>query len=101
MKENSSPAPDAWRWRKSSYSEPNGGECIELGWRKSSYSQPNGECVELGWHKSSCSQPTGNCVELAPTLDGVRDSKNPAGPMLTARALPALLDQLKAGRFDR
>jgi hypothetical protein len=52
-------------------------------WRKSSYSQPNG----------------GECVELAPTLDAVRDSKNPAGPVLIVRALPALVDQIKAGRF--
>jgi hypothetical protein len=52
-------------------------------WRKSSYSQPNG----------------GECVELAAALDAVRDSKNPTGPVLTICALPALVDQVKAGRF--
>ncbi|MER6525551.1 DUF397 domain-containing protein [Streptomyces sp. NPDC001508] len=56
------------RWRKSSYSGPNGGECVEcaaLGtavWRKSSYSGSNG----------------GACVEVADlrALVAVRDSKN-------------------------
>lgn len=73
------------------------------GWRKSSYSQANGnsECVEVGWRTSSRSHPNGDCVELAPTLDALRDSKNPAGPVLPVRELPAFLRQLKAGRFDR
>ena len=53
-------------------------------WRKSSFSQPNG----------------GECVELAAALDAVRDSKNPAGPVLTIRTLPTLLNHLKEGRFD-
>lgn len=59
-------------WRKSSYSNPDGGNCIEVSddllsaadWRKSSYSNPDG----------------GECVEFAPNFPAlvpVRDSKNP------------------------
>ncbi|MFD0150875.1 DUF397 domain-containing protein [Streptomyces sp. NPDC055721] len=67
------------RWRKSSYSGPNGGDCIEcapLGtaaWRKSSFSGPNG----------------GECIEVADLTAhvAVRDSKNPEGPAF--RATPA------------
>lgn len=34
-------------WRKSSYSDSNGGNCVEVGWRKSSFSGSNGgDCVE-------------------------------------------------------
>ncbi|WP_063059598.1 DUF397 domain-containing protein [Nocardia sienata] len=38
----------------------------------------------VSWFKSSYSQPSGDCVEVAHATDavGVRDSKNPAGPML-------------------
>ncbi|SEE12438.1 protein of unknown function [Streptomyces sp. 3213] len=59
-------------WRKSSYSNTDGGNCIEVSddflsaadWRTSSYSNTDG----------------GECVEFAPnlpTLVPVRDSKNP------------------------
>lgn len=34
------------------------------------------------WRKSGYSNEQGDCVELAHTLDAVRDSKNPGGPML-------------------
>jgi Domain of unknown function (DUF397) len=59
------------RWRKSSYSGDNGGNCVEVAelWRKSSYSAGNG----------------GNCVEVAaalPAAIAVRDSKDPGGPKL-------------------
>lgn len=55
-------------------------------WRKSSFSggDPNA-CVEVGvqWRKSSFSGGGGNeCVEIASTLAAIRDSKNPAGPIL-------------------
>lgn len=58
-------------WIKSSYSDRDGGNCIEvaLTWMKSSYSGDNG----------------GNCIEIAPGIPGfvpVRDSKDPDGPAL-------------------
>ena len=66
------------QWRKSSYSSDQGGDCVEcaplgpLAWRKSSYSGDEG----------------GNCIEIAetpcPTASlAIRDSKTPAGPILT------------------
>ncbi|WP_137989191.1 DUF397 domain-containing protein [Streptomyces vilmorinianum] len=67
------------RWRKSSYSGSDGGDCIE--------------CAPLGaaaWRKSSYSGDTGGqCVEVADLTAhiAVRDSKNPKGPAL--RATPA------------
>lgn len=58
-------------WFKSSYSDTNGGACIEVAtsWQKSIYSGTEG----------------GNCVEVAtcPTTVHVRDSKDAAGPQLT------------------
>ena len=68
-------APARWqavKFRKSSFSGSNGGNCVELTWRKSSFSGGNG----------------GACVEVAqaPTMFGIRDSKHTDGPVL---ALPA------------
>lgn len=61
----------ALEWFKSSYSNEEGGACIEVAytWRKSSYS--GDEC--------------GNCVEVAahPTTIHIRDSKTPTTPHLT------------------
>jgi hypothetical protein len=54
-------------WRKSSYSNPNGNNCVEVTWRKSSYSNPNNAYVE---------------VAAGSTTVGLRDSKNPDGPTL-------------------
>ncbi len=65
------------RWRKSSHSDDNGGDCIEVAydfagaarWRKSSHSDDNG----------------GSCVEVADGVPGVipvRDSKVPGGAVL-------------------
>ncbi|GGN25619.1 DUF397 domain-containing protein [Streptomyces fuscichromogenes] len=86
-------------WRKSSYSNSDGGECVEVSddllasvqWCKSSYSNTSGgDCVEVSddllaaasWHKSSYSNSDGgNCLEVAagiPSLVPVRDSKAPA-----------------------
>lgn len=68
-------------WRKSTYSNGDGGDCLEVGesfagsarWRKSSYSNGDG----------------GNCVEVCdahPGIVPVRDSKVPDGPVLTVTA---------------
>ncbi|WP_254394678.1 DUF397 domain-containing protein [Streptomyces sp. AC512_CC834] len=69
--------PTRIQWRKSRYSGDQGGECVE--------------CAPLGplaWHKSSYSgDQGGDCVEVAEvarhTTVAVRDSKTPAGPILT------------------
>jgi hypothetical protein len=69
------------RWCKSTYSDGNGGSCVEVAydfpgaarWRKSTYSDGNG----------------GNCVEVADGVPGVvpvRDSKVPHGPVLVVGA---------------
>ncbi|MGH3309839.1 MAG: DUF397 domain-containing protein [Streptomyces sp.] len=78
-------------WFKSSYSDTEGSNCVEvaLSWHKSSYSDTEGSaCVEvaLSWHKSSHSDSEGSaCVEVAtcPSAVHVRDSKDPHGPQLT------------------
>ncbi|WP_367043208.1 DUF397 domain-containing protein [Streptomyces sp. Je 1-332] len=61
-------------WHKSTYSGPDGGNCLEMArWRKSTHSGASG----------------GDCLEVAdghPNLVPVRDSKNPAGPKLVFRA---------------
>jgi len=50
---------------------------------------------DLTWRKSSYSGGGENCVELA---DGaVRDSKNPAGPVLSVN-VTALVTAVKAGQ---
>ncbi|BCM66494.1 DUF397 domain-containing protein [Streptomyces tricolor] len=79
-------------WFKSSYSNGDGGECVEVAsdfpgaalWRKSSYSNESG----------------GNCVEVAsniPNLVPVRDSKVPSGPtlLLTSAAWTPFIASLK------
>jgi hypothetical protein len=100
------------RWRKSSRSSGQGGECVELAclhtasWRKSSRSSgQGGNCVELAclhnasWRKSTRSSgQNGACVELA-HAGAIRDSKNPTGPALRTD-LGTLLTAVKAGRFD-
>ncbi|NJP99939.1 DUF397 domain-containing protein [Streptomyces zingiberis] len=77
-------------WFKSSYSDGEGGDCVEvaLPWRKSTYSDSGGgACVEVAppWIKSTHSDSQGgNCVEVADCAHAVhvRDSKDPAGPQL-------------------
>ncbi|MEV7871103.1 DUF397 domain-containing protein [Streptomyces sp. NPDC088124] len=59
------------KWFKSSYSDDEGGVCLE---------------VAYDWHKSSYSTEQGGaCVEVAPCPHAIhiRDSKNPTGPTLT------------------
>jgi hypothetical protein len=53
------------------------------------------------WRKSSYSNDSSDCVELAGTLNVVRDSKNPTGPVLPVADLAASLSDIKSGRFDR
>ncbi|MDH2388771.1 DUF397 domain-containing protein [Streptomyces sp. HNM0663] len=80
-------------WCKSSYSNIDGGDCVEVArnfpgaarWRKSSYSNIDG----------------GNCVEVAANLPGVvpvRDSKNPHLPpvVVPAAAWAVFVGGLKA-----
>ncbi|WP_405888452.1 DUF397 domain-containing protein [Streptomyces sp. NBC_01136] len=68
-------------WRKSSYSNSDGGECVEVSddflaaaaWRKSSYSNSDGgQCLEVA----------DNLPIPATPLVPVRDSKNPHGAAL-------------------
>ncbi|MFD9044364.1 DUF397 domain-containing protein [Streptomyces bottropensis] len=72
-------------WRKSTYSDGSGGNCLEVAhWYKSSYSEGSG----------------GNCLEVAeghPTHIPVRDSKTPLGPALVfrAEAWSAFVEDLK------
>ncbi len=75
-------------------------------WRKSSYSSDQANCVEiaaLGWRTSSYSTSQANCVEVAlgPAI-GVRDSKDPDGPVLTVSTArwSAFLRGIAAGDFD-
>jgi hypothetical protein len=89
----SSPDPTGARWRKSSYSGSNGGECVEcapLGtaaWRKSSYSgDTGGDCVEV--------------ADLTPHI-AVRDSKAPTAGTLavTPVAFAAFVAAAAEGRL--
>ncbi|MFE7607463.1 DUF397 domain-containing protein [Streptomyces celluloflavus] len=81
-------------WRKTSYSNGDGGNCIEVAeafpgaavWRKSSYSNGSG----------------GLCLEVVDGLPGivpVRDSKNPDGPALVipAAAWNSFVTAVKTG----
>jgi hypothetical protein len=63
------------------------------------------EMTGLRWRKSSQSAQNGACVELAALPDGrvgVRDSKDPGGPVLTFTRpeFRAWLHGVRAGEFD-
>jgi Domain of unknown function (DUF397) len=57
------------------------------------------------WRKSTRSGGQGNCVEVAdtPAAIGVRDSKDPSGPVLVfARSeWQTFVDGVKTGEFDK
>ncbi|MFF4406139.1 DUF397 domain-containing protein [Streptomyces sp. NPDC001262] len=70
-------------WRKSTYSDGEGGSCVEVGLREAT--------VRAAWRKSAHSDGAGgSCLEISDALPGtvpIRDSKTaPAGPAL---AVPA------------
>ena len=61
--------------------------------------------ADLSWIKSSLSFSNGNCVEVASLPDGgigVRDSKDPSGPVLqfTPGEWHAFLGGARNGEFD-
>jgi Domain of unknown function (DUF397) len=80
-----------------------------LTWRKSSYSGASKDCVEVAelpatWRKSSFSAQENACVEVADLSGGtaVRDSKDPAGPVLTFTAAQwaVFTHSVRAGTFS-
>ncbi|MGH3899747.1 MAG: DUF397 domain-containing protein [Pseudonocardiaceae bacterium] len=84
------------------------GQLRHPAWRKSSYSTTAANCVEvaaLGWRTSSYSTSEANCVQVAlggPAI-GVRDSKDPDGPVLAVPAghWSAFLHSIATGDLDR
>ena len=81
-------------WRTSSYSDSNGGQCVEVAnapWRTSSYSGGNGgNCVEVG--------PAAHRAEMPGVL--VRDTTDRTGPVLPVgpAAWRALTAAIRNGR---
>lgn len=82
-------------WRKSTYSDGSGGNCIEA----------SDSLTHASWRKSTHSGGSGDdCVEVAdnvPDLIPVRDSKDPQGPALTftPTAWTAFVDATVRGEF--
>jgi len=66
---------------------------------------PTLDPTRAAWRKSSRSGGQGNCVEVAdtPAAIGVRDSKDPAGPVLVFTRVDwqEFVDGVKSGVFDR
>jgi hypothetical protein len=64
----------------------------------------DGEIVALSWVKAKASSHNGACVELAAAAGNIamRDSKDPAGPVLvyTPAEFAAFLDGARNGEFD-
>ncbi|GGW90073.1 DUF397 domain-containing protein [Streptomyces noursei] len=85
----------AAKWIKSSYSDANGGNCLEFSpdfaWVKSSYSEGNGgECLEFSPSRA-----------LTHALVPLRDSKLPHGPVITVPVAgwSSFVDAVKNGEF--
>ncbi|KUN08750.1 toxin [Streptomyces yokosukanensis] len=77
-------------WFKSSYSDGEGGDCVELAytWRKSTYSDgEGGQCLEVATH---------------PTAIHIRDSKQPIASHLTLShsTWSAFLSEISRGDRD-
>lgn len=62
------------------------------------------DVLRAAWRKSSYTGEQGECVELAPLSSdvAVRDSKDPAGPILRfdRSAFAAFINQARDGRLD-
>lgn len=87
-------------WRKSSRSNANGGQCVEVGvWCKSSLSGAGQDCVEVALADKTqvVSSPAGDAERLLL----VRDSKDPDGPVLalTPEEWDAFLASIKGGHL--
>ncbi|MFG2091062.1 MULTISPECIES: DUF397 domain-containing protein [unclassified Spirillospora] len=89
------------RWRKSSRSSDQGGDCVEVArltaaqWRTSTRSSDQGgQCVEVAGLGCACAEHA--------RLIAVRDSKNPDGPSLafTPDAWDALSRRIRTGALD-
>lgn len=52
------------------------------------------------WRKASYSTEGANCVEVASTLDRLRDSKNPTGPVLSAN-VETLIQAVRSDNFSQ
>lgn len=55
--------------------------------------------VPQRWRKSSYSNDSSDCVEVGSTLNAVRDSKNPDGPVLSIAGFAAFVCDVKSGRI--
>jgi hypothetical protein len=56
------------------------------------------------WRKSTRSSNTDSCVEVRGSLDAVRDSKNPDGPVLhfvRPASVAALVATVRTGKLDQ
>lgn len=55
--------------------------------------------VTHDWRKARASSNQTNCVEVSRSLEALRDSKNPRGPILPVNAA-ALVAAVRRGAFD-